>query len=89
MKIFKRLWRDSFGGVTSAELVLIGTILLIGVVPGIAVLRNAVVLELEEFARAISHSDVQHHDDDKREHPHPHPGKYGPIVTADKILNVD
>jgi hypothetical protein len=48
-----QLWRDDLGFVVSAELVLIGTILVIGMIVGLATVRDQVVQELGDFALAI------------------------------------
>jgi len=48
-----QLWRDEQGFVVSAELVLIGTILVIGMIIGLATVRDQVVQELGDFALAI------------------------------------
>jgi len=67
MKLFKRLWQDQRGFVNSAELVFICTILGIGLIPGVAAVRWAILHELKDTARAISHSDSDeqewHHGD--------------------------
>ncbi|MDY0168229.1 MAG: hypothetical protein RBS80_16895 [Thermoguttaceae bacterium] len=48
-----RLWKDDAGFVVSTELVLVATILVIGMVVGLATVRNAVVQELADVATAI------------------------------------
>ncbi|MDF1743671.1 MAG: hypothetical protein P1V19_08245 [Gimesia sp.] len=47
-------WNDEAGFVVSSELVLIGTILVLGVVVGLATVRDQVVQELGDLALAIS-----------------------------------
>jgi hypothetical protein len=54
MSTLKRLWNEEDGFVVSAELVLIGTILVIGMIVGLASLRDQVVQELGDVAAAIS-----------------------------------
>lgn len=54
MNLLIRLWRDEFGGINSAEYVMIATLLVIGIVPGLATTRDAVVTELADFAAAVS-----------------------------------
>ena len=54
MKVLMQLWRDDLGFVVSAELVLIGTILVIGMIVGLATLRDQVVQELGDVGAAIS-----------------------------------
>jgi hypothetical protein len=51
--ILQRLWADDGGAVMSGELLLISTILVLGVIPGIVALRNGIVVELTELANAI------------------------------------
>ncbi len=53
MRVLTQLWRDEQGFVVSAELVLIGTILVIGMIVGLATVRDQVVQELGDFALAI------------------------------------
>ena len=53
MRVLTQLWRDDLAFVVSAELVLIGTILVIGMIVGLATVRDQVVQELGDFALAI------------------------------------
>jgi len=53
MKLLKRLWSDEAGFVISSELVLIATVLVIGLLTGLATVREAVVQELGDVANAI------------------------------------
>lgn len=53
MTVFQRLWGDDAGFVISAELVLVATILVIGLVVGLTSLRNQVVQELVDVGQAI------------------------------------
>lgn len=52
--MLNRLWNDQAGFVVSAELVLIATILVIGLIVGWATVRDQVVQELGDVAAAIS-----------------------------------
>lgn len=54
MNMLSRFWNDEAGFVVSSELVLIGTILVLGVVVGLATVRDQVVQELGDLALAIS-----------------------------------
>lgn len=54
MNTFTDFWNDEAGFIVSSELVLIGTILVLGVVVGLATLRDQVVQELGDLALAIS-----------------------------------
>jgi hypothetical protein len=53
MSLFRKLWNDEAGFVVSAELVLVGTILVIGLIVGLASLRNQVVQELVDLGQSI------------------------------------
>lgn len=53
-KFLGQWWRDENGAIISAELILILTILVIGVVTGLSCLQMAVVQELQEIAASIS-----------------------------------
>lgn len=52
-----RLWCDETGVILSSELVIVGTVLVIGVVSGTACLRNAVDGELRDLGHAIGSLD--------------------------------
>lgn len=54
MKVLTQLWRDDSGFIISAELVLVATILVIGMIVGLATLRDQVVQELGDVGAAIS-----------------------------------
>jgi hypothetical protein len=77
MNLLCQLWRDEGGGLQSCELVFLSAILIIGVVPGIALVRDALVCELEDIACAISAVDCWEHDHDDGGHGHnwPPPGR--------------
>ena len=53
MKLLHRLWRDEAGFIISAELVLVATMLVIGMIVGLTVLRNQVVQELGDLGAAL------------------------------------
>jgi Flp pilus assembly pilin Flp len=51
--MMRAFWKDDNGFVVSAELVLIGTILVIGMIVGLSEVQHAVVQELNDVADAI------------------------------------
>ncbi len=51
--MFAQLWNDEAGFVISAELVLVATILVIGLIVGLAEVQSAVVQELNDVGDAI------------------------------------
>ncbi len=51
--MLKQLWNDENGVILSAEIVLIGTILIVGMVVGLTELQCAVVQELNDLGEAI------------------------------------
>jgi hypothetical protein len=53
MSLFRKLWNDEAGFIVSAELVLVATVLVIGLIVGLAVLRNQIVQELVDVGQAI------------------------------------
>ena len=55
--MIKRLWNDEAGAILSAEVVLVATILVIGVVTGLTSVRDAVVTELADVGQAIANVD--------------------------------
>ena len=48
-----KLWNDEAGFVVSAELVLVATIVVIGMIVGLVVIRNQVVQELIDVGQAV------------------------------------
>lgn len=56
-EMLKNLWNDNSGVILSAELVLIGTILVIGLIVGMVELQCAVVAELSDLGDAIGNFD--------------------------------
>lgn len=53
MKLLRKVWADDAGFIVSAELVLVATILVIGMMVGLVSLRNQVVEELVDVGQAI------------------------------------
>ena len=53
LRLFCRLWNDEEGFIISSELVLVSTILVIGMIVGLVVVRNQVVQELVDVGQAI------------------------------------
>ena len=54
MKTMSRLWNEEVGAIVSAEIMLVATILVIGVIVGLKSVRDSVVTELADVAQAIS-----------------------------------
>jgi Flp pilus assembly pilin Flp len=54
MRMFSRLWADDLGAVVSAELVLVLTILVLGMIVGLTSLRDQIVQELADVGAAIA-----------------------------------
>ena len=55
--MLKSLWNDESGVIMSAELVLIATILVLGMIVGLVELQVAVVAELSDLASAFGNLD--------------------------------
>jgi hypothetical protein len=53
METCRRLWSDEAGFIVSAELVLVSTILVIGMIVGLVSVRNQVVQELVDVGQAV------------------------------------
>jgi hypothetical protein len=51
--IISRFWNEQTGAIVSAEIMLVATILVIGVLVGLASLRDSVVTELADVAAAL------------------------------------
>src|ERR1041385_5639749 len=49
-----RLWKEEAGAIVSAEIMLVATILVIGVIVGLKSVRDSVVTELADVAQAIA-----------------------------------
>jgi Flp pilus assembly pilin Flp len=54
MKLFSRLWTEETGAIVSAEIMLVATILVIGVIVGLKSVRDSVVTELADVAQALA-----------------------------------
>ena len=55
--MMKKLWNDEGGATISAELALVGTILVIGVIVGLSAVQDAVNTELADLGQAIGEID--------------------------------
>lgn len=53
MRLLRQLWRGDAGVVVSAELMMIGTLGVVGAVSGIAAVADSVNLEMAELSRAL------------------------------------
>lgn len=53
----KSLWNDESGVIVSAEIVLVGTILVLGMITGLVELQAAVLYELTDLSDAIGNVD--------------------------------
>ena len=51
--LLKRFWMDDQGALIASEWLFVATILVIGIIVGLASVRDAVVTELAEFANAL------------------------------------
>ncbi len=52
-QVLTRLWQDDAGFVISAELILVATIVVIGLIVGLAAYRDSIVQELGDTAAAV------------------------------------
>ena len=57
MASLKKLWVDQSGFIVSAELVLLATVVVIGLLVGLVTIRDQVIQELADVADAISEVD--------------------------------
>lgn len=55
LKLLRRLTDDDHGFILSAELVIVGTVLVLGLVSGLACLQQSVNCELKDVAGAVDH----------------------------------
>lgn len=55
--VCNRLWHEVDGALISAELMLVATIVVIGMIVGLKSVRDSVVTELADVAEAMSRSD--------------------------------
>ena len=53
MRMLQRLWKDDAGFIVSAELILVATIAVIGMVVGLNAVRNSMTSELADIALAF------------------------------------
>ena len=53
MPLIRKLWNDDAGFIISAELVLVATIVVIGMIVGLTSVRNQVVQELVDVGQAV------------------------------------
>jgi Flp pilus assembly pilin Flp len=54
MRLFQQLWNDDLGAVVSAELVLVMTLVVLGMIVGLTTLRDQIVQELGDVALAVA-----------------------------------
>lgn len=52
-RLMSRLWQDDGGALISTEFLFVATILILGIITGLVIVRDAVVKELYELAGAI------------------------------------
>jgi hypothetical protein len=52
--MFLRLWNEETGAILSAEVMLVASILVVGVIAGLASLRDSIVTELADVAQAVA-----------------------------------
>ena len=57
MNVVRRLWNDDAGFVVSAELILVATLLVIGLIVGLSTYRDALVQELGDTGAAVGQLD--------------------------------
>jgi len=55
--MLRRLWKEEAGAIVSAEIMLIASILVIGVIVGLKSVRDSVVTELADVAQALANVD--------------------------------
>ena len=53
MKTMLRLWNEETGAILSAEVMLVASVLVIGVIAGLASVRDSVTTELADLAQAL------------------------------------
>jgi hypothetical protein len=53
MKLIRNIWQDETGVITTTDLILASTILVIGAIVGLTTLRDQVVQELGDMAAAV------------------------------------
>ncbi len=57
MSVFRKLWQDDVGAITSLEMAFWISIVGIALITGLVPLRTAIIDELNDIATAISHLD--------------------------------
>jgi hypothetical protein len=55
--IINRFYNETDGAIVSAEIMLVGSILVLGMIVGLKSVRDSVVTELADFAQAVSNID--------------------------------
>lgn len=55
--MFTKIWNDENGFVISAEIILVATILIIGLVAGLTSLRDGVIEEMADVGQSIGNAD--------------------------------
>lgn len=55
--IINRFWNENDGAIVSAEIMLVASILVLGVIVGLKSVRDSVVTELADLAQAVSNID--------------------------------
>ena len=63
--MLKRLWSEETGAIVSAEIMLVMTILVIGVIVGLKSVRDSVVTELADVAQALGNIDQTERNQDR------------------------
>lgn len=86
--LFRKFVADEGGFLNSAELAFLGTLLVIGIVPGIVTLRDAIVTEFADMAEAVNPGPPGHANGPP---PHANPGPpghaNGPPSHANPVFN--
>ncbi len=52
--MLKKFWNDEAGFVVTVEMILVATVVVIGIVAGLTVVRDAILAELQDTANAIN-----------------------------------
>lgn len=53
IKYLRRLWRDEMGGLLSAEYLLLGTLLAIGLIVGVTAVEDALIAKISQIAAIV------------------------------------
>lgn len=53
MKFIRNLWRDDAGGLLSAEYLLLGTLLAIGLIVGVTAVEDALIAKISQIAAVV------------------------------------